>query len=140
MTHPDAQDVKLKAHELKDKLVEGAKEFKDEEVKSAGGTKAFIAGGVGGICTVLVGTSFSPSSLPPPGLPQPSSCRESRELTQSCSRFPRTGHPFDLTKTRLQTAAPGSYTGAIDVVKKTLARDGVRGCVLPPKPPLPPPY
>ncbi|KAF9015533.1 carnitine/acyl carnitine carrier [Cyathus striatus] len=37
------------------------------------------------------------------------------------------GHPFDLTKTRLQTAAPGSYTGAIDVVKKTLARDGVSG-------------
>jgi hypothetical protein len=40
------------------------------------------------------------------------------------------GHPFDLTKTRLQTAAPGTYTGAIDVVKKTLARDGVRGCVV----------
>lgn len=39
------------------------------------------------------------------------------------------GHPFDLTKTRLQTAAPGSYTGAIDVVKKTLARDGVKGYV-----------
>jgi hypothetical protein len=37
------------------------------------------------------------------------------------------GHPFDLTKTRLQTAAPGTYTGAIDVVKKTLARDGVTG-------------
>lgn len=37
------------------------------------------------------------------------------------------GHPFDLTKTRLQTAAPGTYTGAIDVVKKTLARDGVKG-------------
>ncbi|THG94952.1 hypothetical protein EW026_g6614 [Hermanssonia centrifuga] len=27
------------------------------------------------------------------------------------------GHPFDLTKTRLQTAAPGTYTGAIDVVQ-----------------------
>lgn len=38
-----------------------------------------------------------------------------------------TGHPFDLTKTRLQTAAPGVYTGAVDVVKKTLARDGVSG-------------
>lgn len=37
------------------------------------------------------------------------------------------GHPFDLTKTRLQTAPPGTYTGGIDVVKKTLARDGVRG-------------
>lgn len=37
------------------------------------------------------------------------------------------GHPFDLTKTRLQTAEPGMYKGAMDVVKKTLAKDGVRG-------------
>ena len=37
------------------------------------------------------------------------------------------GHPFDLTKTRLQTAARGEYTGAMDVVRKTLARDGVKG-------------
>ncbi|TCD69892.1 hypothetical protein EIP91_005716 [Steccherinum ochraceum] len=45
------------------------------------------------------------------------------------------GHPFDLTKTRLQTAAPGTYNGAIDVVKKTLARDGATGLyrgVIPP--------
>ncbi|KAJ3521687.1 hypothetical protein NM688_g8983 [Phlebia brevispora] len=45
------------------------------------------------------------------------------------------GHPFDLTKTRLQTAAPGTYTGAIDVVKKTIARDGATGLyrgVIPP--------
>lgn len=41
----------------------------------------------------------------------------------------RAGHPFDLTKTRLQTAAPGTYTGAIDVVKKALARDGAAGSV-----------
>jgi len=41
------------------------------------------------------------------------------------------GHPFDLTKTRLQTAAPGTYTGAIDVVKKTIAKDGVTGYALP---------
>ncbi|KAG6832274.1 hypothetical protein H0H92_003507 [Tricholoma furcatifolium] len=53
--------------------------------------KSFVAGGVGGVCAVLV------------------------------------GHPFDLTKTRLQTAGPGVYTGALDVVKKTLARDGVSG-------------
>ncbi|KAK7059132.1 carnitine transporter [Paramarasmius palmivorus] len=53
--------------------------------------KAFVAGGFGGVCAVLV------------------------------------GHPFDLTKTRLQTAPPGTYTGAIDVVKKALARDGVTG-------------
>ncbi|WVF66558.1 hypothetical protein IAT40_001298 [Kwoniella sp. CBS 6097] len=37
------------------------------------------------------------------------------------------GHPFDLTKTRLQTAAPGTYSGAIDVVRKTVAQDGIRG-------------
>lgn len=39
----------------------------------------------------------------------------------------RTGHPFDLTKVRLQTAPAGTYTGALDVVKQTLARDGVKG-------------
>ncbi|KAL8280928.1 hypothetical protein RQP46_006607 [Phenoliferia psychrophenolica] len=37
------------------------------------------------------------------------------------------GQPFDLTKTRLQTAAPGAYKGTLDVVKQTLARDGVSG-------------
>ncbi|KAJ9104677.1 hypothetical protein QFC21_002175 [Naganishia friedmannii] len=37
------------------------------------------------------------------------------------------GHPFDLTKTRLQTAPKGTYGGAMDVVRQTLARDGVRG-------------
>ena len=37
------------------------------------------------------------------------------------------GHPFDLTKTRLQTAAPGSYTGAVDVVRKTIGADGIKG-------------
>ena len=40
-----------------------------------------------------------------------------------------TGHPFDLTKTRLQTAQPGMYTGAIDVVKKAVAKDGITGYV-----------
>lgn len=39
------------------------------------------------------------------------------------------GHPFDLTKTRLQTAAPGVYKGALHVVRQTLARDGVSGWV-----------
>ncbi|EGG08089.1 uncharacterized protein MELLADRAFT_42989 [Melampsora larici-populina 98AG31] len=37
------------------------------------------------------------------------------------------GQPFDLTKTRLQTAPPGQYTGAMDVVRKTIARDGFLG-------------
>jgi len=46
------------------------------------------------------------------------------------------GHPFDLTKTRIQTAAPGAYTGAIDVVKKTLAKDGITGLYRGMVPPL----
>lgn len=46
------------------------------------------------------------------------------------------GHPFDLTKTRLQTAAPGAYAGAIDVVKKTIARDGIKGLYRGMVPPL----
>ncbi|KAF5384976.1 hypothetical protein D9615_001391 [Tricholomella constricta] len=46
------------------------------------------------------------------------------------------GHPFDLTKTRLQTAGPGVYTGAVDVVKKALARDGISGMYRGMVPPL----
>ncbi len=36
------------------------------------------------------------------------------------------GHPFDLVKVRLQTAERGVYTGALDVVRKTVAREGLR--------------
>ncbi|KAI0391399.1 mitochondrial carrier domain-containing protein [Xylariaceae sp. FL0594] len=36
------------------------------------------------------------------------------------------GHPFDLVKVRMQTAEKGVYSGAIDVVKKSIARDGLR--------------
>lgn len=32
-----------------------------------------------------------------------------------------------VRKVRMQTAAPGTYSGAIDVVRKTVAADGVRG-------------
>ncbi|KAI9633192.1 mitochondrial carrier domain-containing protein [Dioszegia hungarica] len=46
------------------------------------------------------------------------------------------GHPFDLTKTRMQTAAPGAYTGAIDVVRKTIAADGIKGMYRGITPPL----
>jgi solute carrier family 25 carnitine/acylcarnitine transporter 20/29 len=35
------------------------------------------------------------------------------------------GHPFDLVKVRLQTAEKGVYTGALDVVRKTVAREGL---------------
>lgn len=51
--------------------------------------RSFIAGGVGGICAVVV------------------------------------GHPFDLVKVRMQTAERGVYTGAMDVVRKTIAREGL---------------
>ncbi|KZV76954.1 mitochondrial carrier [Peniophora sp. CONT] len=46
------------------------------------------------------------------------------------------GHPFDLTKTRLQTAAPGTYKGAVDVVKQAVARDGAFGLYRGVVPPL----
>lgn len=36
------------------------------------------------------------------------------------------GHPFDLVKVRLQTAEKGVYSSAIDVVKKSIARDGLK--------------
>lgn len=51
--------------------------------------RSLAAGGVGGLCAVVV------------------------------------GHPFDLVKVRLQTAEKGVYTGAIDVVRKTIAREGL---------------
>ena len=35
------------------------------------------------------------------------------------------GHPFDLVKVRLQTAQKGVYAGAMDVVRKTVAREGL---------------
>jgi len=61
------------------------------------GYKSFVAGGFGGICVVL------------------------------------SGHPFDTVKVRLQTQplpAPGQaamYSGAMDCVKKTIAKEGPRG-------------
>jgi solute carrier family 25 carnitine/acylcarnitine transporter 20/29 len=36
------------------------------------------------------------------------------------------GHPFDLVKVRMQTAERGVYSGAFDVVRKGIARDGLR--------------
>jgi solute carrier family 25 (mitochondrial carnitine/acylcarnitine transporter), member 20/29 len=36
------------------------------------------------------------------------------------------GHPFDLVKVRLQTADKGVYSSALDVVRKSIARDGLR--------------
>jgi len=51
--------------------------------------RALLAGGVGGVCAVIV------------------------------------GHPFDLVKVRMQTAEKGVYSGAVDVVRKTVAKDGL---------------
>lgn len=64
-------------------------EVKEKAKGAASGLRSLAAGGVGGICAVIV------------------------------------GHPFDLVKVRLQTADKGVYTGAIDVVKKTIAREGL---------------
>jgi len=36
------------------------------------------------------------------------------------------GHPFDLVKVRLQTAEKGVYSSALDVVRKSVAKDGLR--------------
>lgn len=71
-----------------------AKEEVKEQVKETAkstlsGLRSLVAGGVGGVCAVVV------------------------------------GHPFDLVKVRLQTAERGVYSGAIDVVKKTVAREGL---------------
>ncbi|EHY58897.1 Mitochondrial carnitine carrier [Exophiala dermatitidis] len=69
---------------------EEVKEQVKETAKGAvSGLRSLAAGGVGGVCAVIV------------------------------------GHPFDLVKVRLQTADKGVYTGAIDVVKKTIAREGL---------------
>ena len=71
------------AEEVKDELVEASKQ-------TVSSFRSLAAGGVGGVCAVLV------------------------------------GHPFDLVKVRMQTAEKGVYTGAIDVVRKTIAREGLR--------------
>lgn len=63
-----------------------------EEVKGkTSALKNLIAGGVGGLCAVIV------------------------------------GQPFDMVKVRLQTAPDGTYTGGMDVARKTFAKDGVLG-------------
>jgi solute carrier family 25 carnitine/acylcarnitine transporter 20/29 len=36
------------------------------------------------------------------------------------------GHPFDLVKVRMQTAEKGVYSSAFDVVRKSIAKDGIR--------------
>ncbi|KAI9661273.1 MAG: carnitine transporter [Bathelium mastoideum] len=69
--------------ELKEDVVEATKTAGSSSIRN------FIAGGVGGVCAVIV------------------------------------GHPFDLVKVRLQTAEKGVYNGAMDVVRRTIAREGL---------------
>ena len=68
-------------------------EVKEEVVAATRTTvsslRSLVAGGVGGVCAVVV------------------------------------GHPFDLVKVRLQPAEKGVYNGATDVVRKTIAREGL---------------
>lgn len=68
--------------ELKEEVAEATK-------SSLQSLRALVAGGVGGVCAVVV------------------------------------GHPFDLVKVRLQTAEKGVYSGAMDVVRRTIAREGL---------------
>ena len=69
-------------------------EVKEIAVQKAKGAasqlRSLAAGGVGGICAVIV------------------------------------GHPFDLVKVRMQTAEKGVYSGAFDVARKTIAKEGLR--------------
>ncbi|KAK5064751.1 hypothetical protein LTR84_000585 [Exophiala bonariae] len=81
-TIPTSVDQLPSTTEVKEQVKEKAK-------GAASGLRSLAAGGVGGICAVIV------------------------------------GHPFDLVKVRLQTAEKGVYTGAIDVVKRTIAREGL---------------
>lgn len=69
--------------QIKEEIVEASKQ-------TVSSFRSLAAGGVGGVCAVLV------------------------------------GHPFDLVKVRMQTAEKGVYSGAIDVVKKSIAREGLR--------------
>eukprot|EP01041_Mallomonas_annulata_P002206 gene2207-4293_t len=48
-------------------------------------------------------------------------------LCSSFSFHTLSGHPFDTTKTRLQTSPPKFYAGTIDCVKKTLKWEGLGG-------------
>ena len=83
---PSSPDSIPSAEKVKEEVVEASKQ-------TLSSLRSLAAGGVGGVCAVLV------------------------------------GHPFDLVKVRMQTAEKGVYTGAIDVVKKTIAREGLRKVV-----------
>ena len=66
-----------------------------------------------------------PPLVPPPPPPSPLSSLISGGCGGVCLVL--AGQPFDLIKVRLQTAAPGAYSGAGDALRRTLASEGVRG-------------
>lgn len=89
---PTSKDDLPSAEELKNKLPSKEDLRADVQQAKASATsqlRNLVAGGVGGICAVVV------------------------------------GHPFDLVKVRMQTAERGVYSSAIDVVRKTIAREGL---------------
>jgi solute carrier family 25 carnitine/acylcarnitine transporter 20/29 len=97
----------------------------DQGNQTTSSIKSFLSGGCGGVAAVVVGKSpIHVVSL----IAGPTHSNAMRACELSII-LQITGHPFDLTKVRLQTAPQGTYSGALDVVKKTLARDGVKGCV-----------
>ncbi|KAK7887764.1 carnitine transporter [Exophiala xenobiotica] len=87
-TIPTSVDDLPSKEELKEEIKEKAK-------GAVSGLRSLAAGGVGGLCAVIV------------------------------------GHPFDLVKVRLQTAEKGVYSGAMDVVRRTVAREGLARGVTP---------
>ncbi|PHH64857.1 hypothetical protein CDD81_3923 [Ophiocordyceps australis] len=73
--------------------------------------------------------SSSSSSSPPLKTPASSIASQVRALAAGgfggiCAVL--VGHPFDLVKVRLQTAERGVYSSAVDVLRKSVARDGLR--------------
>ncbi len=82
---PSPQDLKNKIPSPSDLKPD----IQQAKAKVASQLRDLVAGGVGGICAVVV------------------------------------GHPFDLVKVRMQTAERGVYSSALDVARKTIAREGL---------------
>jgi solute carrier family 25 carnitine/acylcarnitine transporter 20/29 len=89
MSSQDGKKLADKAVETAAKVEESVKEGTKQATSDLQQSlRAFVSGGVGGVCAVL------------------------------------TGHPFDLVKVNLQTAEKGVYSGAMDVVRKIIAKGG----------------
>lgn len=86
------------------------------------------------------------STSPPPKLKDEAKVIEAKAVNQTIAQLRSlaagaagglcavvVGHPFDLVKVRLQTAEKGVYSGAMDVVKRTIAREGLARVCIPRK-------